>query len=183
MSRLFILGAGQYGFVAKEVATAMGIFDQIDFLDDSSEIAVGRLIDIEALDYDAAFIAIGNPTVRAQWLQRIDRVTTLIHPTAVISPSATVGCGAMIEAGAVICTDVTIGSGTIVMANAVVGHNATVGSCCQLKYNSTVPERCAVPDRTYVDCNAVYSEKTAGAKTERIMEMKKNENDEEPCLV
>ncbi len=166
MGRLLILGAGQYGFVAKEVAEAMGCFTSIDFLDDHSEIAIGKLEDLEQLlssektKYEAAFVAIGNPVVRAQWLQRISKLTTLVHPKAVVSPSAIISEGCIIEAGAVICTDVKIGKGTIVMANAVVGHNATVGDCCQLKYNCTIPENCAVADQTKVDCNVVFKDKT-----------------------
>ncbi len=156
MNKLLILGAGQYGFVAKEIAESMGIFTQIDFLDDHSEIAIGKLKDLERIEYDTALVAIGNPAVRAQWLQRISKIATLVHPKAVVSPSAIISEGCIIEAGAVIFTDVKIGKGTIVMANAVVGHNATVGDCCQLKYNCTIPENCVVPDQTKVDCNVVF---------------------------
>lgn len=160
MEKLLILGAGQYGFASKEVAEAMHCFIQIDFLDDNSEIAIGRLNDIEKIEYNAAFVAIGNPYVRAQWLQRISKLVTLIHPKAVISPSAVIGEGCIVEAGAVISTDVKIGKGTIVMANAVVGHNTAVGDCCQLKYNCTIPENCVVPDQTKVDCNVVFKDKS-----------------------
>lgn len=75
MEKLLILGAGQYGFVAKEVAEAMGIFSQIDFLDDCSEIAAGKLNDIEKMKYDVAFVAIGNPEVREQWIERISKIS------------------------------------------------------------------------------------------------------------
>ncbi len=156
MKRLLILGAGQYGFAAKEVAESMGIFTQIDFLDDYNEIAIGRLEDLEKTEYDIAFVAIGNPVVRAQWLRKIRKIATLIHPMAVVSPSAVIGEGCIVEPGAVISTGVKIGKGTIVMANAVVGHNATVGDFCQLKYNCTIPENDVVSDQTKVDCNVIY---------------------------
>lgn len=159
MGRLLILGAGQYGLVAKEVAEAMNCFAQIDFLDDHSENAIGKLNDIENIEYDAAFVAIGNPAIRSQYLDRIRKAATLIHPKAFINPSASISDGCIFEAGAVISTDVKIGKGTIVMANAVVGHNVTVGVCCQLKYNCTIPENCVVPDMTKVDCNVVYRDK------------------------
>ena len=145
--------------MAKEVAEAMGIYSRIDFLDDHSEMAVGKLEDIDKTEYDKAFVAIGNPAVRARWLQRIHKVATLIHPKASISPSATMSEGSILEAGAILSTDVKIGKGTIIMANAVVGHNAIVGDCCQLKYNCTILENCVVPDRTKVDCNMVYSDR------------------------
>lgn len=177
MGKLLILGAGQYGFVAKEVAEAMGCFSSIDFLDDHNEMAIGKLDDIEITEYDTAFVAIGNPAVRAEWLQRISKLATLIHPRAVVSPSALIGEGSIIEVGAVISTDVKIGKGTIVMANTVVGHNATVGDCCQLKYNCSVPENYVVPNQTKVDCNVVFKDKaTIDEKDKQFIEadVKKN---------
>lgn len=183
MGRLLILGAGQYGFVAKEVAEAMGTFTQIDFLDDHNEIAIGKLDDMEEIEYDTAFVAIGNPVVRAQWLKRIDKIATLVHPKAVVSPSADIGEGSIIEAGAVLSTHVKMGKGTIVMANAVVGHNAAVGDCCQLKYNCTIPENCVVPDQIKVDCNVVYRDKaTISDKNKQLIEAEVKKNGEEPGL-
>lgn len=177
MGRLLILGSGQYGYVAKEVAEAMGCYTSIDFLDDHNEIAIGKLEDLEKIEYDKAFVAIGNPVVRALWLQKISKLATLIHPKAIVSPSAVVGEGSIIEAGAVICPDVKIGKGTIIMANAVVGHNAYVGDYCQLKYNCTVTENHVVPCRTKVGCNEIYKDKEDIEKHNREFceeEIKKN---------
>ncbi len=156
MERLLILGAGQYGFVAKEVAEAMGCFSSIEFLDDKSDIAVGGLSDCENVEYDFAFVAIGNPELRAYWSGKVDRLATLIHPSASVSPSAFISAGAIIEAGAIISSGAKIGRGTIVMSGSAVGHNAAVGDFCQLKYNCTVPENAVVPFKTKIDCNKVY---------------------------
>ena len=173
MERLLILGAGQYGLVAKEVAEAMECFSSIDFLDDHSEIAIGKLNDIENIEYDAAFVAIGNPAMRVQYLDRIGKAATLIQPKACVSLSAKIGESCVVEAGAVICSDAKIGKGTIIMANAVVGHNATIGECCQLKYNCTVPESCVVPDKTKVDCNGVFRDNTYfKGKNQKFIESK-----------
>lgn len=177
MRRLLILGAGQYGFVAREVAEAMGCFSSIDFFDDHSEVAIGKLDDIKKIEYETAFVAIGNPTVRAQWLQKIDQLATLVHPKTMICPSAVIGEGCIVEAGAVVATDANIGKGAIVMANAV------VGDCCQLKYNCTVPENCVVPDQTKVDCNVVYRDIAAIEKqNERFVESEIKQNGIEPSF-
>ena len=42
---LLILGAGGHGRVVKETAVAMGNFDRVDFLDDHSELAIGKCED------------------------------------------------------------------------------------------------------------------------------------------
>lgn len=136
----------------------MECFLNIDFLDDYSEIVIGKLEDLEKIEYDTAFVAIGNPVVRAQWLQKISKLAILVHPEVAASPLAEIGEGAIIEPGTVLSTDVKIGKGTIVMANAVVGHNTKVGDCCQLKYNCTIPENCFVSDQTKVDCNVVFKD-------------------------
>ncbi len=156
MKTLLILGAGQYGRVAKEVAQSMGEFDKIQFLDDGNACAVGKLCDVEKLPYDAAFVAIGNVEVRKYWLGRLDKIATLIHPKATVMPSAKMGEGCILEAGAVVCSGAVVGRGTIIMANAVVGHDAKVGDCCQLKYNVSVAERACVPDGTKIEPNQTY---------------------------
>ncbi len=157
--RLLILGAGQYGQVAKEIAEAMGEYEQIEFLDDNSDIAVGKIEDIESCEYDKVFIAIGDPNVRENLVHRVgDKLVTLIHSNAIIMPSSEVGTGCIIEAGAVVSSRAKIGVSTIVMSNAVVGHDAIVGSYCQLKYNCSVSERCIVPDKKKIECNVVWTQ-------------------------
>ncbi len=159
--KLIICGAGQYGLVAEEIAREMKSFSRIEFLDDTSELAVGEFSDIENIEYDRAVVAIGDPETRRKLLERIPsgKIATLIHPKAAVMPSAKLGAGSVIEVGAIICSDAEVGKGCIVMANAVVGHNAKVGDYCQLKYNCSVSERCTVPNGTKIDCNAVYTER------------------------
>ncbi len=152
---LLILGAGKYGSVAKEIAEAMGVYHKIDFLDDQSELAVGKLNDIEKLEYDEAFVAIGDSATRHKWTGKIKKLATLIHPNATVMPSALVGEGSIIEAGVVISSNAKVGKGCIVMSNAVVGHDAVIGDYCQLKYNCTICERCVVSNQTKIDSNVV----------------------------
>lgn len=160
MNALLILGAGQYGLVAKEIAEAMGCFDNIEFLDDDNPIAVGKLEDIERLHFDSIFISIGNPEIRARLTQRVlaskYNLVSLIHPMAYISPSASICTGCIVEAGAAISSNSMLGVGCIVMANVVVGHDAHVGAFCQLKYNSTIAERAILPDGAVVKANAMW---------------------------
>lgn len=44
---LLIVGAGDYGQIAHEIAEAMGVFEKIDFLDDKNDIAIGKVSEIE----------------------------------------------------------------------------------------------------------------------------------------
>lgn len=83
MNNLLILGAGQYGTVAKEIAEEMGCFDKIDFLDDTfgagetkgdyHEQSIGKLSDLDKFtdSYTYAICAIGNAETRELWTNRI----------------------------------------------------------------------------------------------------------------
>ncbi len=143
---LLILGAGQYGQVTREVALAQGGFARIDFLDDYNSTAIGKLADFDKFGHDCAVVALGNPHEREFWVERIQQSNTLtmpslIHPKAVVMPSAHIGSGSIIEAGAVICSNSRIGTACIIQANAVIGHDATVSDFCKISYNATVFER------------------------------------------
>lgn len=155
---LLILGAGQYGFVAKETAQAMGCFDRIDFLDDNNSIALGMMADYKRFlpEYDSAFVAIGNPEVRMLWLERLEQagfaLSVLIHPRAYVSPSAKLGKGTIAEPMAMVNAGAVVENGCLLCAGCVVNHNAHVMDCCQIDCNAVVGARATVPPKTKVDC-------------------------------
>jgi acetyltransferase-like isoleucine patch superfamily enzyme len=99
MKNLLIIGAGQYGMVAREIAESMKCFERIDFVDDVYPSAVGKICDIEKLihEYDSAVVAIGNSKLRLNLIKRLCEigyeVPSLIHEKAYVSPSAKIGIG------------------------------------------------------------------------------------------
>jgi len=163
-NKLLILGAGQYGFVAKETAQAMNCFESIDFLDDRNEKAVGKLADYEKLygAYTCAFVAIGNPELRRTLLQGLEQcgyvLPVLIHPQATVMPSAKIEKGSIVEAQAVVNSNAAVGFGCIISAGAVINHNGCLGAVCHVDCNATVPARSILPDGTKVLCGTVYEE-------------------------
>lgn len=165
MEKLVILGAGQYGRVARETAMAMGCFEEICFLDDHSEAAVGKLEDYRKLtqSYGCAFVAMGNPVLRMQWLEKLEeagyRLPVLIHPRAYVSPSAQLGKGSVVEPMAVVNAGAEVGTGTLLCAGCVVNHNARILPGCQIDCNAVVAANAAVPEGTKVCCGEVYSGK------------------------
>src|SRR5690606_3976184 len=56
------------------------------------------------------------------------RFGTLIHPSAVISSSVTLGEGAQVMAGAIIQPAVTIGANSLINTRASVDHDCVIGS-------------------------------------------------------
>lgn len=170
---LLIIGAGQYGLVAQEIALAMGCFNEIAFLDDSfpdchpraggAPATIGTTRDIAkfANEFNFGFVAIGNPDVRRRLTDQLREngltPATLVHPQAYVSPSARLKKGCCVEPLAAVQTDARLGTATFVASGAVVRHNATVGEFCHLDCNAVVESSAVVPPATKVPCNSVYT--------------------------
>lgn len=161
MSRLLILGAGQYGNVAKEIAESTGKYDNIAFLDDRSPIAIGSINDIDKFtsELDDAVVAIGNSQMRLDLIKKLInsgyKVPALIHPHAYVSPTAKIGSGCFVEPMAVMHTEALIGIGTIVSAGAIVNHNSVIGDGCHIDCGSVIGARVRIDNNTKVDCGQV----------------------------
>ena len=171
---LLIVGASTYGIIASEIASDMGCFEKIDFVDDKKEMTpngievVGTTQDIDelAIQYSNIIVAIGNPEVRLSLLKRIHeetpyRIVSLVSPKAYISPSAAIMNGCIIEPMAVVHASCWICAGCIISAGAVVNH-ATM--CCEgvhVDCNATVEGYCLVPAGTKICSGEVYKRKDA----------------------
>ena len=124
MNRLVILGAGGYGRTVADIA------HQLDYativLDDA--VPAHPLSSFQSyIDSSTSFIpAFGNNVFRMEWINRIEegggQLATLIHPTAYISPTATINLGTVILPHAIINTDVVVGKGCIINLGAIVDH-------------------------------------------------------------
>ena len=160
---LLILGAGEYGHVALETAEAMGCFRKIAFLDDDNLSAIGKMADYKKLqqEYSCAFVAMGNPALRRQWLDKLEEagfmLPALIHPKAYVSPSAELGKGTIVEPMAIVNTDAKIEVGGLLCAGCVVNHNASVGSCCQVDCNAVIAAGAVVPADTKVPSGMTFA--------------------------
>ena len=183
---LLILGAGQYGVMAKEIAEAMGIFDRIAFLDDSykasaaslqecrpersvSEVEgsskislIGTFADLPkfAAEFRYGFVAIGNPALRRKLTEQLQQnnitPATLVHPTAYVSPSAQLETGCCVEPNATVQTGATIKQASFIASGAVIRHNATVGEFCHVDCNAVVNTLAVVPAGTHILAQETY---------------------------
>ncbi len=160
---LLVLGADGHGLVVREVAESMGVFDKIDFLDgESSDVAIGKLNDNEKFtgEYSYAFPAFGNSELRTQWIAKLEEncftIPVLIHPTAYISPSASVYPGSVIVAKAMVNTNSVIEKGCILSIGAIVDHDTFIGFGCHIDCGAIIKAHCMVKAHTKVDSGVVY---------------------------
>jgi sugar O-acyltransferase (sialic acid O-acetyltransferase NeuD family) len=134
---LYVFGASGHGKVVAEAARRSGAYWIRGFLDDDralwggewagAPIVGGRdwLSSIE----DGAPIALGVGDNRVRCLIALavtanrHQLATVVHPSAVVAPSARVEAGAYLGPLAVVHADATLGRGCIVNSSAVVEHD------------------------------------------------------------
>jgi sugar O-acyltransferase (sialic acid O-acetyltransferase NeuD family) len=138
--RIAVFGAGGHGKVVADAIQCNPALDLVCVLDDKPQagatilgwpVAGGR----EALlarrgDIDGVIIAIGDNRARlevAGWIASQGLILrSVVHPAAVVAPSATIGAGALIMPGAVVNAEARIGANAIVNSGAVVEHDCEV---------------------------------------------------------
>lgn len=155
--RLLIVGAGGYGKLVKEIAELSG-FSEVEFLDDNSPVAVGKIDELEKLEdrYDGSIVAIGNPEIKEKIYKKLRHPVSLIHPSAVVSATAIIGGGCVIEAQAVVNSEAVVKDGSFICAGAVVNHNSVVEEYCQIDCNAVVAVGANVPKGHKVESCSVY---------------------------
>ena len=180
---LLILGAGQYGTVAKEIAQSMNFFEKISFLDDSfgkdnpnyHEESIGKFDDAERLsaDYSYAIVAIGNPKIRRNLTKKLEEygytVPILVSPRAYVSPSAQLAKGCIVEPLAGIHANAVISAGTIVSMGAVVNHNSMVMNYCHINCGAIIMSGAVVESGTKLDAGRIV-EKFSAEEYAKVVE-------------
>lgn len=151
-TRLLVVGAGGHGRSVAEAADLSGQFTVVGFLDDSLPAGdtvlgvpvlgpVACMVDHLATA-DQAMVAIGNNAVREKLMQQLAAASfewaTVVHPRAIVSPSAMLGVGSAVMAGAIVGTEARLGVGAIVNCGAVVDHHATVEDFGHLGVNASM---------------------------------------------
>lgn len=143
---LLILGMGQRGQVAKELAEQTEMFETVVLLDDLSD---GVSNKNKITEYSFAFVAVADMTERLRLTGILEEcgytVVTLISSKSYISKTAKVGKGVMIEPFAV------VNSGAVINDCCYIGANATIDCGSEVDKGSTICCGATVVDNTYVE--------------------------------
>ena len=107
----------------------------------------------------------GNNRRRFEQLRELTAANLAV--ATIVSPSATIGCGATIAAGcfvghhAHIGPLARIGAGCIINTAAVVEHDCAVGECAHVSIHSTMAGYSALGDRVFLGAGAVVIDKVS----------------------
>jgi sugar O-acyltransferase (sialic acid O-acetyltransferase NeuD family) len=111
---------------------------------------------------DAFVLAVpGNP---GNYLRRRDiiqglnlkksRFATIVHPSAVVAPDATVGYNTLVMSSVVISCGVEIGNHCIVLPNTVIAHDSGIGDYCCIGSNAAISGNVVIGRNCYVGSGA-----------------------------
>jgi sugar O-acyltransferase (sialic acid O-acetyltransferase NeuD family) len=95
--------------------------------------------------------------IAAMLAERGARLATVVHPTAWVAPSATLGAGSVLAPFSFVGPDATIGELTVLNTYASVGHDANVGRCCVFAPYAVVNGRVTVEDDVFIATHAVVT--------------------------
>jgi sugar O-acyltransferase (sialic acid O-acetyltransferase NeuD family) len=141
-ARIIVFGAGGHAKVLLEAIRLVSPGAELAIVDDSGSASSAALLGLPlsgdrewlAGNWPEAAVAlgIGNNEARAaiaDWLRAQGRsLATVIHPSATVSPSASIGSGAFLAAGAVVNAEAGIGEGVILNTLASVDHDCDIAS-------------------------------------------------------
>ncbi|MDR1735103.1 MAG: acetyltransferase [Oscillospiraceae bacterium] len=106
----------------------------------------------------SAIVAIGSNGVRRrlsrQLLEAGIPLETIIHPSAILSPSATIGSGTLVCAGTVVNPDAAIGIGAILNTGSIIEHDCTVGHFAHISPGAVLAGAVQVGEAAWVGMGA-----------------------------
>ena len=176
--RFLIWGAGGHGRVVAELIQAAG-GEVVGFMDAAAD-ALGRVMMFEEAQligerplavalrggaelppaYDAVALGIGDNGLRMRCLAALPSVDVppLVHPAAMVSPSAVLGRGSVVLAGAVVNTGARLGEGVIVNSRGVVEHDCVLADGVHVAPGAVLAGGVQVGERCWVGAGATVIE-------------------------
>ena len=131
VTKIYVYGFSGHGAVVADVARACG-YGEVVFLDDAKFDGKNVLKFDQSLEKADVIVAIGDNKIRRILQERVKNagfvLVNLIHPSAVVSKSAQIGEGAIINTGAIIEHDCKIGDFAHVSPNAALAGGVIVGA-------------------------------------------------------
>ncbi len=104
---------------------------------------------------------IGNPDSRIRVFERLKQADftfpSLIHPKAVVEPSAQIADGVQILPLAYVGSDTRIGFGSIINYGAILSHDCSIGEYVNLSPGATLAGGVTVGDRTQIGMRATVN--------------------------
>lgn len=167
LKRLIIVGAGGHGRALAEIVLSLQDHKLVGFIDDSATGLVMRGIAVigrtdsladHAACTDVVIVAIGNNRLRETLCIQAQAaglvLATIVHPRAIVAPSARIGAGSSIMAGSVVGTETQLGRAVIINSGAVVDHHCVVEDFGHVGAGATMAGGSSIGRRAWMQAGA-----------------------------
>jgi acetyltransferase EpsM len=161
--KLYIFGASGHGKVIAELLASNNCVVEA-FIDDAPKndfwhaIPIcNTLASIKRTDNVALIIAIGDNLIRKRSSFRFQDFPffTSIHPTAIVSPTASIGLGTVVLVNAIINSDAVLGDHVIINTAVVIEHDCRIADFVHISPNATLSGNVSVGEGTHIGVGVV----------------------------
>ena len=157
---VWVIGAGGHGKVVVQALIASG--QSIAGVVDENQELLGTVIlgySIESLETvpvgAKAVIAVGDGMQREKIAHKLElEWQTVVHPSAIIDSTASLGRGCVVMAGAIIQADAVVGNHAIVNTAASIDHDCTIGDFCHISPGARIAGHVKLGSQTLFGTNA-----------------------------
>ncbi len=135
-----LIGGGGHAKVVADAARAVGV-TIAGFVDDDPEARVPGLEHLGPIERagDDWHLCIGDVATRVRVLESLLGLgIVIVHPAAIVSPTATLEAGVFVGPGAIVNADAHIEANAIVNSGAIIEHDARVGHASHIAPGSVL---------------------------------------------
>ena len=153
-----IYGRSGHGSVIADIAYSLG-YEHIIWIDDAEKNdAISFAHYYKTYSHVPVALGIGNNAQRRTIFQTLQKkrlsIATLIHPSAVISPSAVLGMGSVVMPLAVINAHAKIGAAAIINSASVIEHDCHLEDFVHISPNASLAGNVKVGESSHIGVGA-----------------------------
>ncbi|MBO8232401.1 pilus assembly protein [Prochlorococcus marinus str. MU1402] len=173
MKKIIIIGAGGHSNVIEDTLIELEIFNEIAYLDDNfnnntktffskTKNILGttdQIFDKQfRSNFKYAFVAIGDSERRLKLIDQLENlkyeIPIIIHPTAWVSKSASLGIGSIVLSQSTIQTGVKGGKGLIINNSCSIDHDSFLGHGVHIAPGVNIAGSVHIGDRSWIGIGA-----------------------------
>jgi UDP-N-acetylbacillosamine N-acetyltransferase len=152
MKSIYIYGASGHGLVVADIARSCG-YDDIIFIDDGENV-YPAFEDIKENNHIPIIFGIGSNAIRVKLFEKAKNngfeIVSLIHPSSVISPSATIGIGTVVMPNVVVNSKANIAEGVILNTSCIIEHECIIEDFVHISPNVALAGNVKVEKFTHI---------------------------------
>jgi len=166
--RVLLLGAGSFASEIADLIDEIPGYSVVAFVESLDRSKAGETFDglpivwiddvLKLASDHVAICALGT-TKRSGFVEKVSsmgvRFVSLVHPTAQVSSTSTLGRGTLVSRGSIIASHTKIGRHVVINRGCLIGHHAEIGAFCTISPGANVAGNSRIGTAVYVGMGAI----------------------------